>query len=321
MAIPHSHEHTSHEHPQNLGYNRLFLIGVALNLGFVIVEELFGFWNHSLALLADGGHNLGDVLGLLLAWGAAYLAQRPPTKRYTFGWRRASILAALLNAIILLAAMAEIARESVFYIMEPTPSAGGVIIWVACIGIVINTATALLFMSGQRQDLNIRMVIFHMAVDALVSLGVVLTGIAMLTTGWLWFEPVVSLIIAALVVVGAWRLLNDSLSLALDGVPKHIEPSEVHLFLSQLPGVAQIYSLHIWPISTAEVALTAHLVMPKGHPGDAFLDQIGQQLSHQFGISHTTLQVKTGVPIHSYRIPRLRSRGGFSQYAKGWLAY
>ena len=259
MTTLDSHDLHPADQPETLGYNRIFLIGVTLNLSFVIVEEWFGFWNHSLALLADGGHNLSDVLGLLLAWGAAHLAQRPPTQRFTYGLRRASILAALLNAIILLAAMAEIAWEAIRYLGHPTPTAGGVIIWVACVGIAVNTVTALFFMSGHQQDLNIRMVVLHMAVDALISLGVVLTGIAVLTTGWLWFEPVVSMIIVTVVIVGAWRLLTDSLDLALDGAPKWINPAEVRLFLCQLPGVVQIHNLHIWPISTAEVALTAHL--------------------------------------------------------------
>ena len=300
MAIPHSYEHFHPNQPKPLGYNLIFLIGVTLNLGFVIVEEWFGLQNHSLSLLADAGHNLRDVLGLLLAWGAAFLAQLPPTKRYTYGLRRASILAALLNAIILLASVGEIVWEAIHYFKDPMPPPGDVIIWVACIGMVVNAATALLFMSGHRQDLNIRVVILHMAVDALISLGVVLTGIALLTTSWLWFEPVVSLIIAAAVVVGAWQLLVASLKLSLDSVPQQIEPTEVQLFLSQLPGVVKIQNLHIWPISTVEVALTAHLVMPQGYPGDAFLTQTGKLLYSRFGIAHVTLQVNTIAPTHFY---------------------
>lgn len=300
MAIPHSYEHFHPNQPKPFGYNLIFIIGVTLNFGFVIVEEWVGFHNHSLSLLADGGHNLRDVLGLLLAWGAAFLAQRPATKRYTYGLRRASILAALLNSIILLGAMAEIVWEAIRYFQNPALSAGGVIIWVACVGIVIHIATALLFMSVNQQDLNIRVVILHMVIDALISLGVVLTGIAVITTRWLWFEPMVSLIIVLVVAVSALQLLIASLKLSLDGVPQQIEPAEIQRFLSELPGVVHIQNLHIWPISTVEVALTAHLVMPRGYPGDAFLDQTGRLLYSQFGIGHVTLQVKTVIPTHFY---------------------
>ena len=300
MAIPHSYEHFHPNQPKPLGYNRIFLIGVTLNFGFLIVEEWFGFQHHSLSLLADGGHNLRDALGLLLAWGAAFLAQRPPTKRYTYGLRRASILAALLNSILLLGSMGEIVWEAIRYFKHPTPSAGGLIIAVACAGIVIHIAIALLFMSAHRRDLNIRVVILHMAVDALISLSVVLTGIALLTTDWIWFEPVVSLIIVAVVVVSAGQLLIASLKLSLDGVPQQIEPTEIQRFLSELPGVVQIQNLRIWPISTVEVALTAHLIMPRGYPGDAFLDQTCKLLNSYFGIGHVTLQVKTGPPSPFY---------------------
>lgn len=291
----HGHNHAGH-HPHHgpANYNRAFTIGIALNVGFVAIEAIFGLLTQSLALLADAGHNLSDVLGLVLAWGASYLVQRPPSTRYTYGLRRSSILAALLNAVVLLVAMGGIAWEAIRRVSSPDPVSGTTIIWVAAIGVLINTLTAFLFVSGRREDLNIRGAFLHMAADALVSVGVVLAGIGILVTGWLWFDPVVSLIIVVVVVVGTWRLLQDSLNLALDAVPSHIEPAAVQLLLAELPGVVQIHDLHIWAMSTTETALTAHLVMPSGHPGDAFLAQACDQLRHQFGIEHTTLQVELG---------------------------
>ncbi|MDJ0702152.1 MAG: cation diffusion facilitator family transporter [Leptolyngbyaceae cyanobacterium MO_188.B28] len=298
MAIPHSYENVHPNRSRTLSYNLIFLIGLTLNFGFVIVEEWFGFQTHSLSLLADGGHNLRDVLGLLLAWGGAFLAQRRPSHNFTYGLRRASILAALLNSIIILMSMGEVIWEAVRYVQEPAPSAGDVVIWIACIGILIHISAALLFMSVQQKDLNIRVVILHMGVDALISLSVVLTGVGLLLTDWLWLELVVSLIIVAVVVAGAWQLLVASLRLSLDGVPQQVDASQVQRFLGELPGVTQIHNLRIWPISTVEVALTAHLVMPRGYPGDAFLDQASKLLHSQFGIGHVTLQVKTNVPTH-----------------------
>lgn len=291
MSSEHSH---GHNHGQS-NYNRAFVIALFLNSGFVILEALSGFLAHSLALLADAGHNLSDVLGLLLAWGASILARRPATQRHTYGLRRSSILAALFNAMFLLIAVGGIAWEAVQRFSEPSPVAGGTVIGVATVGIVINTVTALMFMSGQR-DLNIRGAFLHMASDAIVSCGVVLAGIAILITGWLWFDPVVSLIIVAVIVFGTWELLRDSLNLALDAVPQNIEPLAVRTYLAELPGVAKIHDLHIWAMSTSETALTAHLVMPAGYPGDAFLAQICLALHDQFGIEHTTIQVETGDP-------------------------
>ena len=288
--MAHSHHH-SHEH-QVTNYNRAFALGTALNIGFVVVEALFGFLTGSLALLADAGHNLSDVLGLLLAWGASFLAQRPPSQRYTYGLRRSSILAALINSIILLVAMGGIGWEAIQRFTNPTSIPGTTIIWVALVGVVINTATALLFMSGRKQDLNILGAFLHMAGDALVSLGVVLAGIAILTTGWLWFDPAISLIIVVVVVVGTGQLLKDSLNLSLDAVPHQIEPAAVKTFLAELPGVAQVHDLHIWAMSTTETALTVNLVMPEGHPGDRFLAHVGQELHHHFGIEHSTIQIE-----------------------------
>ncbi len=286
-----SHNHHHHE-PSN--YNRAFVIGLALNGGFVVIEAASGFLTHSLALLADAGHNLSDVLGLLLALGANLLSQRPPTQRYTYGLRRSSILAALLNAIFLLVAMGGIAWEALRRFSNPNSVPAGVVIGVALVGVIINTITALLFFSGQKHNLNIRGAFLHMAADAMVSLGVVLSGIAILTTGWLWFDPVVSLIIVIVVVISTWQLLKESLNLALDAVPAGIEPLAIRTYLSELPGVAQIHDLHIWGMSASETALTAHLVMPTGYPGDAFLIRVAQELHDRFDIEHTTIQIETG---------------------------
>ena len=296
-----AHDHDRHSHGHHHGhahgpvnYGRAFAIGTALNLGFVIVEAVYGYLAHSLALFADAGHNLSDVFGLLLAWGASALARRPPTKRYTYGLRSSSILAALLNAIVLLLSMGAIAWEAIRRFSDPSPVAGATVIGVALVGVAINTATALMFMSGRKGDLNIRGAFLHMAADAVVSLGVVLAGIAISVTGWLWFDPVVSLIIVAVVVVGTWQLLRDSVNLALDAVPTGIEPLAVQTYLAERPGVSQIHVLHIWAMSTTETALTAHLVMPTGYPGDAFLCQVCKDLHDHFGIEHSTLQVETG---------------------------
>lgn len=287
-----SHHHNHSHAPTN--YNRAFIIGIILNVGFVIIEAVFGFLTNSLALLADAGHNLSDVLGLLLAFGASWLTSRRPTERYTYGLRRSSIMAALLNASLLLVAMGAIAIEAIQRFKNPTPISGSTVIGVALIGIVINSVTAWLFMSGRERDLNIKGAFLHMAADALVSAGVVLAGIAIVTTGWLWFDPVVSLIIVAVIVIGTWNLLRDAVNLALDAVPEGIEPQAVRTYLSELSGVVEVHDLHIWAMSTTETALTAHLVMLTGNPGDGFLSQISMELHDNFGIEHSTIQVETG---------------------------
>ncbi|MBD2432801.1 MULTISPECIES: cation diffusion facilitator family transporter [Fischerella] len=286
------HHHHGHHHQPT--YNRAFVIGIILNMGFVIVEAVFGFLTNSLALTADAGHNLSDVLGLILAWGASWLVRRRPTKRYTYGLRRSSILAALVNACLLLVAMGAIAIEAIERLGSPKPIAGGTIITVALVGIVINGITAGMFISGKDKDLNIKAAFLHMVADALVSFGVVLAGVAIMVTNWLWFDPVISLIIVVVILVGTWRLLSQSLDLVLDAVPQGIDLAAVRTYLAELSGVVAVHDLHIWAMSTTESALTAHLVMLTGNPGDAFLCRVAMDLHDKFGIEHTTIQIETG---------------------------
>jgi cobalt-zinc-cadmium efflux system protein len=298
--MPHNHDRGHHGHSHSTSnYNRAFAIDIALNLGFVIVEAVYGILAHSVALLADAGHNASDVLSLILAWGASLLTRRPPNRRYTYGLRRSSILVALLNAILLLLAMGGITWETLQRLNHPEPVAGGTVIGVAAAGILINTITALMFLSGRKHDLNLRGAFLHMAADAGVSLGVVIAGVAIVLTGWLWFDPIVSLIIVAVVVVSTWQLLKDSVNLALDAVPEGIEPLAVRTYLAEQPGIAQVHDLHIWAMSTTETALTAHLVMPSGHPGDDFLQQLCKELHDRFGIEHSTIQIELGNSTHS----------------------
>lgn len=290
----HTHSH-AHDHGSG-NYNRAFIISVTLNTGFVIIEAIYGILANSLALVADAGHNLSDVLGLLLAWGASILVRRQPTPRRTYGLRRSSILAALLNALLLLVASGAIAWEAIRRFLEPSPVSGGTVIGVAAVGIAINTVSALMFMSGRKSDINIRGAFLHLAADAAVSLGAVLAGIAIIATGWLWVDSVMSLIIVAVIVVGTWQLLQESVNLVTDAVPAGIEPLAVRTYLTELPGVAGVHDLHIWGMSTTETALTAHLVMTAGHPGDAFLVEVNRELHDHFGIEHATLQIETGDP-------------------------
>jgi cobalt-zinc-cadmium efflux system protein len=284
----HGHAHA----PAN--FSRAFAIGLILNLGFVGVEVFYGLLAHSIALIADAGHNLSDVLGLGLAWGAAILSRRPPSRRHTYGWRRSSILAAFFNAVFLLVVTGGIAWESIQRFREPGEVQGGVIIWVALVGIAINTVTALLFMSGRKGDMNIRAAFLHMVADALVSAGVVLAGIGILATGWQWLDPAFSIIVSLVIIVNTWQLLRESFSLALDAVPENIDEQAVRAFLLERPGVEQVHDLHIWGMSTTEVALTAHLVMPTGHPGDDFLSQACKALHDHFRIEHSTIQIELG---------------------------
>jgi len=289
----HNHDHGSDHAPHD--YGAAFAIGVLLNSVFVLIEAGFGLWSGSMALVADAGHNLSDVLSLLIAWGAAYMSQLPANSRYTYGYKSSSILAALANAGLLLVAVGAILFETIDRLFDPAPVEGTVMIWVAGVGIVINGATALLFASGRKTDLNIRGAFLHMAADALVSLGVVGAGIAILMTGETWIDPLTSLIIVAVIAFGSWSLLRDSVKMGLLAVPDAIDEAEVRAFLSGLTGVTAVHDLHIWPMSTTETALTAHLVMPGGYPGGPFLREVAHELDHRFHIGHATIQVETGV--------------------------
>lgn len=272
--------------------NWAFAAGVSLNLAFVMVEAGFGVRAHSLALVADAGHNLSDVLGLLLAWGAGILVARGPSSRRTYGLRRTSILAALANAILLLIAVGGIAWEAFRRLRQPEEVMSGIVIWVALMGIAINTATALLFLRGRKRDINIRGAFLHMMADAAVSAGVVLAALAMRGTGWLWLDPAVSLCIAVVITLGTWGLLRDAVNLALDAVPEGIEPDNVQAYLAGLPGVVAIHDLHIWGMSTTHVALTAHLVKPDVTNEDQMLAGACRGLHGRFGIEHVTLQIE-----------------------------
>ena len=282
-------------------YGRAFAIGVALNLGFVIVEAVYGRLSHSLALVADAGHNLSDVLGLALAWGAMILARRLPTPERTYGFRRSSILAALINAAVLLIGVGAIAWEAIGRLSHPDPIKEGAVIWVASIGVLINAGTALMFMSGRKGDMNIRGAFIHMAGDALISLGVVLTAAVILGTGWFWLDPVVSLVIVVLIVYGTWGLLRDSVNLALDAVPEGIDMNGVKEYLAALPTCVDVHDLHVWGVSTTEAALTAHVVMAQAVCDDALLARTANELHQRFGIEHTTLQVELGDPTFPCR--------------------
>jgi cobalt-zinc-cadmium efflux system protein len=294
----HSHDHHhgharghGHAHHRD-GFTSAFALGTALNIGFVAVEAAFGIIGNSMALLADAGHNLSDVLALLVAWGATTLARRRPSPRFTYGLRGTTILAALFNAIVLLVVIGGIGWEAIRRLGAPEPVGGRTVIVVAAIGIAINGLTALLFAAGRKGDLNIRGAFLHMVADAAVSAGVAAAGIVILLTGWLWLDPAVSLVIAAVIVYGTWSLLRESIALSLDAVPAGIEPTDVQDFLAALPGVVRIHDLHIWPMSTTEVALTCHLIMPSGHPGDDFTHRAAQDLHDRFGIGHATLQIE-----------------------------
>jgi cobalt-zinc-cadmium efflux system protein len=252
----------------------------------------------SLALLADAGHNLSDVAGLVLAWAAALAAGRRPDRRHTYGWQRASILAAFANAVLLLVAMGSLLWEAGHRLQAPPPTDAATVMAVAAIGVLVNGATAALFMSGMKSDMNLRGAFLHMAGDALVSLGVVLAGALYLWTGWAWLDPVASMTIALLIIAGTWRLFRQSLHLLFDGVPESVVLADVDALLQALSGVDDVHDLHVWAMSTTETALTAHLVMPGGHPGDAFLEQAARELHDRFHITHPTLQIELGNHDH-----------------------
>lgn len=268
-------------------------MGIVLNIGFVIIEAVYGLYAHSLALLADAGHNFGDALGLIFAWGAATLATRQPSAQYTYGLRGSTILAALTNAMLLLVATGGIAWEAIRRLQTPVPVEGWTVIWVAFAGVVINTISALLFIGGRKHDLNVRSALLHMAADALVSIGVIVGGVIMLYTGWVKLDPIISLMVGTVIVIGTWGVLRESVRLALHAVPVHVDASAVRKYLAEQKGVREVHDLHIWGMSTTETAMTAHLVMPGGHPGDEFLHTLAHDIEHQFNITHATFQVET----------------------------
>lgn len=286
------HEHHEHSHaPADFG--KAFLIGIVLNGGFIVLEVIFGLLSDSLALLADAGHNLADVLGLVLAWIANELAKKTATARRTYGWKRATVLAALFNALLLLVGVGAIIWEAIQRFGQPVPVAGSTVIWVAALGIVVNGVTALLFMAGRKNDLNVRGAFLHMAADAGVSAGVMLSGAVILFTGWSWMDPVVSLAVAFLILVSTWELFKDSLNFSLDAVPENVDPEAVQAYFAALPEVTEVHHIHIWPLSTTEVALTAHLVKREPVLDDALLERIREDLEHQFGIGHPTIQFES----------------------------
>jgi cobalt-zinc-cadmium efflux system protein len=298
--MSHSHAGCHHDHHHAVGGNqRAFAWGVALNLAFVGIEAACGFWSHSTALLADAGHNLSDVLGLLIAWGATRLSAVGPDERRTYGFRRSSIMAALANALILLVATGGITWEAVLRLITPQPVGGTTMMIVAAVGVIVNGATAFLFFSGRHHDLNIRGAFLHMAADAVVSLGVVVSGALIAWKGWLWIDPLASLLIVAVIVFSTWGLLIDSINLALDAVPKGIDPVMVRDYLRQLPGITDVHDLHIWGMSTTETALTVHLVKPDGLIDDAFLADVEQTLRSRFKILHPTVQLERGDQEHA----------------------
>src|SRR5262245_60420719 len=291
------HDHDGHDHGHShvpANFDRAFAIGVTLNLAIVAAELVFGYLANSLALIADAAHNFTDVVGLLFAWGGAWLAGRRPTKRYTYGFRRATILAALGNAALLLVATGGILIEALHRFENPQPVATGVVIGVASLGIIVNGATALMFMSGRNDDLNIKGAFLHMVGDAGISLGVVVGAALTAVTGWLWLDPAISIAIAVAVLWSTWGLARDSINLALDAIPREINHDAVATDLQKLPGVREVHDLHIWAISTTETALTAHLVRPGAGLDDRMLHEVCRELELRFNIKHATLQIEAG---------------------------
>jgi cobalt-zinc-cadmium efflux system protein len=298
----HSHDHAAEHGPAHshahrhapLNFGRAFAIGISLNLAYVIAEGIAGLATGSIALLADAGHNLSDVLGLAVAWAGLRLAARPASPRFTYGMKRSGILAALANAVLLFIACGAIAVAAARRLADPQPVPGGTVMVVAAIGILVNGATAALFARGRKGDVNIRGAYLHMLADAGISAAVVVSGFVILRTGWNWVDPALSLVVVAVILRATWGLLREAVSMALDAVPQGIDAGAVGAFLKARPGVATVHDLHIWPMGTADTALTAHLVMPAGHPGDAELAALAHDLEHRFGIGHATIQVETG---------------------------
>jgi cobalt-zinc-cadmium efflux system protein len=296
--MPHDHGHEHHDHVDANRHDAAFAIGVGLNAALVAAQIVFGLLAGSLALIADAGHNLGDVLGLALAWWAATLSRRPPTARRTYGYGRSSILASLANAAILLVGVGAIALEAIRRLITPGPVAGLTVMWVALAAIAVNGITALLFMRGRERDLNIRGAFLHMAADAGVSFGVVIAAVLIHFTGWVRLDPLMGLLISAVIVASSWSLLRQSLHMAMDGVPEGLDRTAVEAWLRDLPWVADMHDLHIWSLSTTETALTVHLVCPAAVPDDRALFDASAGLAERFGIGHATFQVERGDPAH-----------------------
>ncbi|WP_375271867.1 cation diffusion facilitator family transporter [Sphingomonas sp.] len=303
MAHSHHHGHGHSHHGHSRGHvhaapperwDRAFALGIALNLAYLIAEAGAGFLSGSVALLADAGHNLSDVLGLAIAWGGAALARAAPSKRFTYGLKGSTILAALANALLLLVALGAIATEAVQRFAAPPIVPGLSVAVVAAVGIAINAVTAWLFARGRHGDVNIRGAFLHMLADAMVSAGVVVAGVVIWLTGAGWIDPVVSLVIAGVIFWQTWGLLRETVEMSLAAVPRGIDYDGVSAALAELPGVTEVHDLHIWPMSTTEPGLTAHLCVPAGHPGDAFLHEVQEMLHHRFAIGHATIQVETG---------------------------
>ncbi|MDX3971248.1 MAG: cation diffusion facilitator family transporter [Bradyrhizobium sp.] len=295
----HHHDHAGHGHGHGhahvhapASFGKAFAIGISLNTALVVAEAVYGYIGNSTALLADAGHNLSDVLGLVVAWGASIAARRAPSGRFTYGLRASTILAALANAVFLLVATGAIGWEAILRLQQPEPVAGVTVMVVAGIGILINGFTAMLFAGGRKDDINIEGAYLHMAADAAVSLGVVVSAALIIWTGWLWLDPVTSLVICATILWSTTSLLRGSIDMSMAAAPKGTDLAAIRAFLLARPGVSGIHDLHVWPISTTETALTCHLVMPAGG-GDAFLMQTAQLLKASFRIGHTTLQVET----------------------------
>ncbi|NML61561.1 cation transporter [Massilia sp. RP-1-19] len=296
----HAHGHGHHHHHVSPdGNNRAFALAIGLNTIFVAIEFTYGFIANSTALMADAGHNLSDVLGLMLAWGAAMLARTATTERYTYGLRSSSILAAVLNALLLMMACGAIGWEAVQRLSNPAPVAGMTVSVVAAIGVAVNGLSAWLFMAGSKDDLNIRGAYQHMAADAAISLGVVISGLVIMGTGWTWLDPAASLVIVLLILVSTWGLLRESMQLVLGAVPPNVDAEKVSVFLRAQPGVTDIHDLHIWAMSTTENALTVHLVMPGGYPGDGAFDALTAGLKENFALHHCTLQMEQGTTDHA----------------------
>jgi cobalt-zinc-cadmium efflux system protein len=297
----HDHDHHSHAHGHShapASFGAAFAIGTALNLGFVVVEAVFGFLGNSVALLADAGHNLGDGLGLVMAWAAYVLSRRRPNAAFTYGLGQSSILAALFNALLLLVAVGAIAWEAVQRLIHPQPVVAGIVMAVAAVGILVNGATAMLFASGRKGDLNVHAAFMHMMADAGVSAAVVVAGLVISFTGWLWVDPVASLAVNAVILYVTWGILRQAVTMAVAGVPDSVDIAAVKQHLAAMPGVSEVHDLHVWPLSTTETALSCHLLMPGGHPGDAYLVTAGVELKEHFGIGHPTFQIETDPALH-----------------------